>query len=578
MSHLVNDPTEFADEAAEGLAAAYPELIRRVPGGVVRASVTPPGQVAVVVGGGSGHYPAFAGLVGRGLAHGAAMGNVFASPSSQQIVSVVRAAAADAGVLLTYGNYAGDVLNFDLAAERLAADRIETRTVVVTDDISSAPPDQREKRRGIAGDLVVFRVAGWAAEQSRTLDEVAELAARANDRTRTLGVAFSGCTLPGADAPLFELPPGQMGIGMGIHGEPGIQTRPMVSARELADLLVDGVLAERPDDAADRVGVIVNGLGSVKSEELFVLYRDIGRRLEGAGTAVVNPQVGEFATSFEMAGVSLTLVWLDDELERAWTAPVYTPAFREGAVASRAPRGRTREPDPTAASDLAVPEASDASRAAAAVASVMLHAIRSRIDAAVDELGRLDAIAGDGDHGIGMQRGATAAAAAAERAESAGAGLGSLLVAAGDAWSDRAGGTSGALWGAALVAAGTSLGDTQDPDGARVTTAVAAACSAVMRLGGAERGQKTMVDAFVPFDETLRDRVDAGDALAAAWAAASEAATRAADGTADLLPGLGRARTHASASRGTPDPGAVSFALAATAAGEILRSEAEVDR
>ncbi|MCU1550881.1 MAG: Dihydroxyacetone kinase, ATP-dependent, partial [Glaciihabitans sp.] len=305
MSYLLNDPVEFADELLDGFVAANSALVRRVTGGVVRASRTPSGQVAVVIGGGSGHYPAFAGLVGQGLAHGAAMGNVFASPSAQQIYSVAKAAAGDAGVLFSYGNYAGDVLNFDQAQARLIEEGIPCRTVTVTDDIFSASEAEHEKRRGIAGDFTVFRAAAWAAERGRTLDEVWALASSANDRTRSFGVAFSGCTLPGFDEPLFTVPAGRMAVGMGIHGEPGIEERDIPSAHDLAELFVSRLIEERPASIADnrgaRVAVILNGLGSVKYEELFVTYRTVAQRLAAAGIEAVEPEVGELVTSFEMA-------------------------------------------------------------------------------------------------------------------------------------------------------------------------------------------------------------------------------------------------------------------------------------
>ncbi|MFS2032212.1 dihydroxyacetone kinase subunit DhaK, partial [Curtobacterium sp. CT11-45] len=222
------------------------------------------------------------------------------------------------GVLLSYGNYAGDVLNFDAAARALEASGISVRTVRVTDDVVSAPADRAHERRGIAGDLCVFKVAGAAAERGDDLDTVTTIAERANDRTRSFGVAFSGCSLPGAEEPLFTVPEGRMAIGMGIHGERGIDETDVPSADGLAALLVDRLLDELPAGitaAGSRVVPILNGLGSVKYEELFVVYRSVQRRLVDAGVVIVEPEVGELVTSFDMAGVSLTLFWLDDELE-----------------------------------------------------------------------------------------------------------------------------------------------------------------------------------------------------------------------------------------------------------------------
>lgn len=562
MTRLYNDPAAFADEALEGFAAAHRRWVRAVPGGVVRATAKVPGQVAVVIGGGSGHYPAFSGLVGQGLAHGAAVGNVFASPSAQQIRTVARAAHADGGVLLLYGNYAGDVLHFGQAAERLTADGIETRTFAVTDDLSSAAPHEADKRRGIAGDLPVFKAAAAAAEQGLPLDEVARVAAHANARTRSFGIAFSGCTLPGADHPLFSVPEGRMAVGLGIHGEPGIGEESVPTADEAAELLVATLLKELPDGVTgpdgQRAAVILNGLGSVKYEELFVVYRRVARLLADAGVQVVDPEVGELVTSFDMAGISLTLTWLDDSLEALWTAPADTPAYRKGAVPEAAPAAEeSYETDPAARTY----EATDASREAARVALDALRRIRETVDAHADELGRIDAVAGDGDHGIGMKRGSTGAHEAAVRAAESGAGAGALLTAAGDAWADKAGGTSGALWGVILRALADALGDTERPAPATVAHGVRQASADVRRIGGAEVGDKTMVDVLVPFADTLGQHVDQETELTVAWAAAADAAERAARDTAHLLPRMGRARPHAERSLGTPDAGAHSLAL-----------------
>ncbi|MGC5172789.1 dihydroxyacetone kinase family protein [Microbacterium sp. DT81.1] len=570
MTRLWNEPSAFADEMIDGFVAANGRYVRRVPGGVVRSTVVPDGQVAVVIGGGSGHYPAFGGLVGQGLAHGAAMGNLFASPSTQQVQSVANAAHRGGGVFFSYGNYAGDVLNFDAAQDRLRAEGIACATVTVTDDISSASIEERHKRRGIAGDLTVFRIAAAAAEAGYDLGEVERVARLANDRTRSFGVAFTGCTLPGAEQPLFSVPEGRMAVGLGIHGEPGIDETDVPTADELAELLTGRLLAELPDgiDSADgqKLVPILNGLGAVKYEELFVVYRRVAALLQEAGVEVLDPHVGEYCTSFDMAGTSLTLFWLDDELERLWDTPVDTPAYRRGSVVAAAQDERAASVEDTAA----IPAASAESRALAPVAARAVAAASEIVDAHVDELGRLDQIAGDGDHGIGMQRGARAARAAAQRAAELGAGVGTVLAHAGDAWSDRAGGTSGALWGVILRSIGETIGDDDAPDAIGVAAGVAAAARGVTDYGKAEVGDKTMVDALVPFSTELTIAADSGASLAHAWAAAAEAATRAAAATAELLPRMGRARPHAEKSLGTPDPGAHSLALIATAIGELL--------
>ena len=573
MTRLFDDPARFSDDMLAGFADANAGHVTRIPGGVVRARPTAPGKVAVVVGGGSGHYPAFCGVVGTGLADGAAVGNVFTSPSAEEAASVARAAHGDSGVLLITGNYAGDVLNFTIAVDQLCAAGIAAHYLTVTDDVASAPTGEEAKRRGIAGDFTVFKCAGAAAEAGLGLVEVVRVAGRANAATRSLGVAFGGCTLPGADGPLFSVPGGRMDVGMGIHGEPGINEVPLPSAAELAATLVDGLLQERPDPACERIAVILNGLGSTKYEELFVVWGTVARLLRERGYVIVEPEVGELVTSLDMAGCSLTLMWLDDELERYWTAPADTPAYRKGILSIPPPTGERRkavpaQPDLEAAEP--VPPADDAARSGAQLVTKALDAVAGMLARAESELGRIDAVAGDGDHGRGMVKGSAAACAAAARAAADGAGQAAVLAAAGRRWAARAGGTSGVLWGALLGAASGRLRDHGVPDSATVVAAVSDGCDAVMRLGGAARGDKTMVDALLPFAEELRRRVDSGETWCAAWAPAADAATAAARATAGLRPRVGRARPLAERSVGTPDAGATSLAMCASAVADFI--------
>ncbi|MFJ4170969.1 dihydroxyacetone kinase family protein [Paenarthrobacter sp. NPDC089714] len=574
MTRLFNEPSAFADEMIDGFVASHGRWVRRVSGGVARSTRSTPDTVALVIGGGSGHYPAFAGLVGQGLAHGAAMGNLFASPSAQQVYNVAKASDNGAGVLLGYGNYAGDVLHFTQAQDRLRAEGIDCRSIAVTDDISSAPLAEKHKRRGIAGDLTVFKVAAAAAEAGHSMDSVVEIAERANDRTRSFGVAFTGCTLPGAPEPLFSVPEGRMAVGMGIHGEPGIGETDIPTADALAELLVKDLLAEVPDGVSvegARVVPILNGLGSVKYEELFVVYRRVAQLLAEAGVVAVDPQVGELVTSFDMAGTSLTLFWLDAELEELWLAPADAPAFRRRAVTAQALDAEELAFD---AEQLAViPDASEESKASAGAVLAALDAAKAVIDANVAELGRIDAIAGDGDHGIGMERGIHAAAAAAADAVVRGAGAGTVLNLAADAWADKAGGTSGALWGMALRAVGAAVGDTVAPNAAAVAAGVAEAKRSIMDFGKAKVGDKTLVDVLSPFSDALTAAVNDGGSLRDAWGAAATVAEQSAEATANLLPLMGRARPHAEKSLGTPDAGAISMALIVRAIHNTLIGE-----
>jgi dihydroxyacetone kinase len=437
---------------------------------------------------------------------------------------------------------------------------------------------ERHKRRGIAGDLTVFKVAAAAAEAGYSMDDVVAIANRANDRTRSFGVAFSGCTLPGAPEPLFSVPAGRMAVGMGIHGEPGIGEQEVPSADGLAELLVKDLLAEVPEGLVvgnagkpARVVPILNGLGSVKYEELFVVYRRVAQLLAEAGIEAVDPQVGELVTSFDMAGTSLTLFWLDPELETLWNAPCDAPAFRRGAVTAQVLDAS--ELAVAVAEAAAIPDATDDSRAGAVRVLAALGAAKSVIDANVAELGRIDAIAGDGDHGIGMERGIGAAAAAAADAVDLGAGAGTVLVLAADAWADKAGGTSGALWGMALRAVGQAVGDTEAPGAAAVAAGVAEAKRSIMDFGKAKVGDKTLVDVLAPFSDALTAAVQDGGSLRQGWGAAAAVAEQSAEATANLLPLMGRARPHAEKSLGTPDAGAVSMALIVRAIHNTLIKE-----
>ena len=543
MSYLPTEPEDFASKAIDGFVAAHPRHVQRTDGGVIRLAPIPSGQVGVVVGGGSGHDPAFAGLVGRGLAAGAVCGNIFASPSAGQVLRVGSAVERGAGLLLSFGNYAGDVLHFTLGAERLRRQGIDVRIVTVTDDIASAPIDQPELRRGIAGGLVVYKVAGAAAEAGLPLDEVERLARKANGRTRSLGVAFSGCTLPGASQPLFEVPSGRMAIGMGLHGEPGLSEGPLTDADSLAALLVERLLAERPADVPEdqqRLVVLLNGLGSFKYEELFVLFGAVNQELLARGVVLADCECGELVTSLDMAGVSLSLCWLDAELEGFWSAPADSAAYRRGALTP-------------------LPQAQNALLA-------RFEAVEKALEQRAEELGALDAVAGDGDHGLGMLRGIRGARQSAIHACTRGCSTGEVLMEAGEAWSDHGGGTSGALWGGALLAAGNSIAQASEVGAKEIAAALDAALQAVVGLGQAVPGDKTMVDALQPYCLQLRSELQAGVALEQALQNAAETCLLAAKATAEMLPKLGRARPHGSRSLGHPDPGAMSLAYCLIAA------------
>ena len=330
---LINDPKTIIEEMLEGVVAAHPRHLRQLPDSprsVVAVEGPRAGKVGLVVGGGSGHEPSFLGFVGRGLADAAAVGNVFASPPPDPIVACAKAVDGGAGVLFVYGNYAGDVMNFDMAAELAGLDGLETRTVVSTDDIASAPRAARDKRRGVAGNLFVFKVAGAACDAMKPLAECERLTRKANDRTFTVGVALSPCSLPHTLTPNFEIGADEMEIGMGIHGEPGVSREPVGTADAVVDDIMDRIFAEMPAQRGDRVAVLVNSLGATPLMELYLLNRRVHQRLAARGIGVHGTWVGPYCTSLEMAGASVTLMLLDDEMAELLDRPCDCAMFRAG--------------------------------------------------------------------------------------------------------------------------------------------------------------------------------------------------------------------------------------------------------
>ncbi len=574
MTHIFNNPASFREEMIEGFVAAYGRYARRVPSasGVIAVGAPVPGRVAVVIGGGSGHYPAFYGIVGEGFATAAVIGDIFTSPPGEHAYRVAKAAQGGAGVLFSYGNYSGDIMNFGMAQARLRAEGIDTRTVLVTDDVLSAPRSESDKRRGIAGGFYVYKIAGASAARGDDLPTVEAFARLANDRTKSVGIAFAGCTLPGRSEPLFTVEPGKMEVGLGVHGEPGVRTSDLLPAREIAKLLVEPLLAEAPADAGSRAAVLLNGLGATKYEELFVLFREIAPLLRQAGIEAHEPLVGEFVTSLDMAGCSLTLCWLDDDLQALHDAPCATPAFtRYGPGGSVAPvRAEAVSELATAPAARAADAVTDTGRPGEAgqIVRGMLRAALLAMEQHEEELGKLDAAAGDGDHGAGMVRGFQAAVAAAVN--------GSLtaresLIRAGTAFLNTAGGASGALVGGWLTAMGQDLPDDDDAiDALAVSHALRAGRDALAQLGQVQPGDKTMLDTLDPFVRTFEEAILEGVSVRDAWTMALEAAEAGMRATAQMVSKRGRASRLGERSRGHQDPGATSMYYVLRAAGDVL--------
>lgn len=557
---LFNNPATFREDMLKGYVAAYPDYVVEVPGGVARATKMPEGKIAVINGGGSGHYPAFCGIIGDGFMDATVVGNIFTSPSTDDALGVAHSVENGSGVFIVGGNYAGDKMNFNLCRDELLKEGIECRTFYITDDVASARPEEIEKRRGNVGTFTVFKTAGAAAADGLSFDDLERVTSKSNDRTRTFSLGMHGPTLPGAAEPLFHVPAGKMEIGQGIHGEPGVGEGDLLSAAEVAKLLVERVLAEAPADDSKRIAVILDGLGSTKYEELFVVWSTVRPLLESKGYTLVEPLVGEFVTSLDMQGIALSVEFLDDELEKYWLAPCDTASFRRGE-SSMAKGERKVYANLAEAVDSFEP-GSDASNAAADYIVAALGRMKQKLVDEEAHLAKIDGVAGDGDHGRGMVKGSTFAYEAAADARGRGAAAGSVLKEAGKAWAAKAGGTSGVLWGSALEAAGEVVGDNAEAyDAQTAADAVKAAYEKMLSLGGAHQGDKTMLDTLIPFGEALEAEAQAGKSLLDAWTDASAVATQAAEDTKNLVPKVGRARPAAERSLGTPDAGAISMAM-----------------
>lgn len=331
MKKLLNRPEDFVPEMLEGLLAAHPDQLAYAEDthAIVRADAPVSGKVGLATGGGSGHLPVFLGYVGKGMLDGCAVGDVFQSPTAEQMLEVTRRINGGKGVVYIYGNYGGDVMNFDMAAEMADMDDIPVRTVLVRDDVASAPPDEADRRRGVAGMVFAFKVAGAKADRGGSLDEVAAAAEKALANTRTIGVALSPCIVPMVGKPSFTIGDDEMEIGMGIHGEPGMKREKLHTADEVAERMTNALLEDLQPAAGTRLAVMVNGLGATPPEELYILYRKVHSMLGERQLSVHRAYVGEYATSMEMAGASITIMALDDELQQLLDAPAHTPFFTQ---------------------------------------------------------------------------------------------------------------------------------------------------------------------------------------------------------------------------------------------------------
>jgi len=328
MKKLINDPYQVVDETLAGILKAYPyhlRMARDSQRALVRTDAPIKGKVGICTGGGSGHIPAFLGYVGPGLLDGVSVGNIFSSPSAEDMLTATKEVNGGAGVLYIFGNYSGDVMNFEMAAEMAGMEGIQVLTSIVKDDVASAPRSERDRRRGVAGLYFAYKIAGAKADTMAKLEEVKAVTDQVIEETCSIGIALTSCTIPAAGKPTFTIADDEMELGMGIHGEPGIERTKLKKANEIAASMADKVINDLPFKSGDEVAVLVNGLGATPPEELFILYNRIHDILGNHGLRVYKTFVGEYATSMEMAGASLTLLRLNNEFKSLLDAPAFSP-------------------------------------------------------------------------------------------------------------------------------------------------------------------------------------------------------------------------------------------------------------
>ncbi|MEP0520461.1 MAG: dihydroxyacetone kinase subunit DhaL [Hyphomicrobiales bacterium] len=577
---LINNADDVIDELIDGMVGAHPHLLS-VQGQTGRAIVAKqgprPGKVGIVVGGGSGHEPAFSGYVGKGLADAAAVGNVFASPSPVQIADAARASNGGVGVLFLYGNYTGDVMNFDMAGEALASEGIIARSVTVTDDVASAGKENLTERRGIAGGFFVFKCAGAAADLNLSMEDVERVAMRANALTRSAGVALGACSLPQTLRPNFELGDDEMEIGMGIHGEAGIFRAPMETADAVSDRLMELLLAELGLSEGDEVAVLVNGLGSTSLMELYIIHRRVKERLAEIGVSIYHSWVGNYVTSLEMAGASISILKLDADLKRYLDHPCNTPTLQVGQIAQT-------ETSVTPASDQAPVsvEANSTVKKRQLLKSDgaitpdmfkrMLVFVAGRISSKREYLCELDAAIGDGDHGVTMDIGWRAISDAVSGSSNLST-VSDICTSAGDAFLNAVGASAGPLYATAFSRASDATADRLNLDASSFALLLSAMKDGIAQRGGAQLGDKTMLDAWIPAAEAAVLVQQSAMSELACVKAASKAAEIGMENTRDLRSKRGRSAKLGVRSIGHIDPGAASAFLIISAMSDFFEQD-----
>lgn len=592
MKKIINTPESFVYDMCHGIAAAHPELEFVEQYKVVKKREINEDKVTLISGGGSGHEPAHAGFVGKGMLDAAVCGDVFASPSQVQVYNAIKRTKSNKGTLLIVKNYSGDCMNFNNAAFDAKEDGIEVDAVYVNDDIAVKDSLYTVGRRGVAGTVLVHKIAGAAAEMGKSLAEVKAIANKVIANVRSFGFALTSCTVPAKGTPTFDIGPDEMEFGVGIHGEPGrtrekIQSADVLSARITKDLIDDLGLK-----AGEEVCLLINGFGGTPLQELYVLNNSVTKDLRKAGLSIYKTLVGNFMTSIDMAGASITVLRLDDELKVHLDYPVATPALTWGA--SMTPEAAAAQ-EAVAALAKALnitpiaPKAACKKRAAAqeeaieaavyevtgepVIGDVINTAGMVKLLDAMSEIiiknevhfCEMDSVAGDGDFGMSIAKGFRQLKA--DWATRKKGNIGEFLRSSAEIIKEYCGGASGPIWGSAFMAAGKAAGEAKEIGTAELADMFQAAVKAIQATGersfgrGAVVGDKTLIDALVPAADSLSASAKAGEKLPAATKKAAAAAVEGAESTKKIAARMGRAGTVGDRSIGHPDAGAYALGV-----------------
>lgn len=583
-NRVINNPDQVVEDMLAGWLAAHAGTLRLSEGHarvVQRQAVPQPGKVGIVTGGGSGHEPAFLGYLGEGLCDAVAVGEVFSSPTARSFHGAMLAADGGAGVACLYGNYAGDNMNVRMAVEMAARDGIVVKTVVANDDVPSAPRCDEARRRGVAGEILMWKVGGAKAAMGAGLDEVIATARRAMDNTRSIGIGLSACTIAAVGKANFHIEHGTMEVGIGHHGEPGMAVHPTATAAEMAELMLGTLLEDLPFTPGDRVAVLLSGLGATPLMEQYILYGEIARRLHERGIAIAFRQVGNLFTSLEMMGVTLTLMRLDEELETCLKAPCQSVGMtvmgqEAGSLPATSPwsapaaRQPDRQPQSRQMSDAqAVARSTEGPCIALDRAGSMVRDLIAAIASHREFLSEIDGLIGDGDHGVNMAKGFNGCGARLDALdERQAARLPVALEQLSLALMDDIGGSMGPLYGRFFQGLADTFAGQPLLDGRLFAEALTHAVGNVQAMGRAQVGDKTLLDTLVPAQHAFTQALQSGAGFAQALQAMSAAAEAGKESTRQMQARVGRSARLGPRSIGVLDAGATSCWL-------ILRTMAQ---